>query len=103
VPTALMFGGHIVVPSLALIAALSTAAVYYVARVRSEPPAKPVAAFSPVGPEDRIEGLTAFANAQAKLKDMAPPIAVSPGSPEANDSKPVLDFARDEKTGPKPR
>ena len=93
---------HIVVPSLALIAALSTAAVYYV-RVRSEPQAKLVAAFAPVGPEDRIEGLTAFANAQAKLKDLASPIAVSPGSPETNDSKPVLDFARDERTGPKPR
>ena len=98
-----MSRNHIVVPSLALIAALSTAAVYYVVRVRSEPQAKLVAAFAPVGPEDRIEGLTAFANAQAKLKDMASPIAVSPRSPETNDSRPVLDFARDERTGPKPR
>ena len=89
---------QIVVPSLALVAAFGTALVY-VAHVRSEPPVKIAAAtvaIAPPGSGARIEGLAAFANAQARLIDVATPLAVSPGTDE---SEPVFDIARIERTG----
>jgi hypothetical protein len=94
---------QIVMPSLALVAAIGTALVY-VAHVRSEPSAKTKTAtvrlaIAPPESGARIEGLAAFANAQAKLDDVATPLAVSPGSPDSDESGPIFDIARIERTG----
>jgi hypothetical protein len=94
---------RIVVPSLALAAAFGTAVVY-VAHVRSEPPGKTIAAtvglaIAVPGSGARIKGFAAFANAQAKLIDVTNPLAALPAPPDNDQSEPVFDIARIERTG----
>jgi hypothetical protein len=94
---------RVVVPSLALVAAFGTAVVY-VAQVRSKPPVETIAAtvglaFAVPGSGARNKGFAAFANAQAKLIDVANPLAASPGPPDNDQSEPIFDIARIERTG----
>jgi hypothetical protein len=90
---------QIVVPSLALFAAVGTAIVY-VAHVRSEPLVETIAvtvalAIAPPGSGAR----NAFAITQEKLSAPATPLVVSPRSPDTDKSEPVFDIARIGRTG----
>jgi nucleoid-associated protein YgaU len=73
--------GRIVVPSLAFVAACGAALVFGTTHVRREPPV-----------ETRAATAQAEANAAAAL-------AVSPRSPDADESVPIFDIARIERTG----
>jgi nucleoid-associated protein YgaU len=83
-----------VVPSLALVAACGAALVVGVTHVRRQPPVEPRAAtaapaVSPPASGARDEGSAALATAQAE----------SPRSPDTDESVPVFDIARIERTG----
>ncbi len=82
------------VPSLALVAACGAALVVGITHVRREPPVEPRAAtaapaVSPAASGARDEGSAALATAQAE----------SPRSPDTDESVPVFDIARIERTG----
>jgi nucleoid-associated protein YgaU len=94
--------GRIVVPSLALVAVCGAALVFGTTHVRRQPPvetrtATPAPAVWPPASGDRDEGSAAPATAQAEANLAAP--AVSPRSPDADESVPVFDVARIERTG----
>ena len=96
--------GRIVVPSLALVAACGAALVVGVTHVRRQPPVEPRAAtaapaVSPPASGARDEGTAALATAQAEANAVAAPLAVSPRSPDTDESVPVFDIARIERTG----
>ncbi|MGO8910293.1 MAG: LysM peptidoglycan-binding domain-containing protein [Bradyrhizobium sp.] len=92
---------RIVVPSLVL--ACGAALVFGITHVRREPPVETRAAtaapaISPPASSAR-EGATALATAQAEANAVAAPLAVSPRSPDTDESVPVFDIARVERTG----
>jgi len=94
--------GRIVVPSLALVAVCGAALVFGTTHVRRQPPvetrtATPAPAVWPPASGARDEGSAAPATAQAEANLAAP--AVSPRSPDADESVPVFDVARIERTG----
>ncbi len=76
--------GQIVVPSLALVAACGAALVFGITHL---------------GPGSRDEGSAALATAQAEANAVAAAPAVSPRSPDTDESVPVFDIARIDRTG----
>jgi hypothetical protein len=94
---------RIVVPSLALVATCAVALVFGIRHVWREPPAETRAAIaatavSPAASSIRDEG-SAAATAQAEAKAVAAQLAVSPNLPVTDESDPVFDIARVERTG----
>ncbi|MEH2471100.1 nucleoid-associated protein YgaU [Nitrobacteraceae bacterium AZCC 2161] len=95
---------RIVVPSLALVGACAAALVFGITHVRREPPVETRAAIAaPVVSQPasgaRDEGSAALATAQAEANAVAAELAVSPRSPVTDESVPVFDIARIERTG----
>ena len=93
---------RIVVPYLALVAACGAALVFSITHVRREQavqtrPATAALTVSQSVTVARDEGSAALTTAQANAA--APTPAVSPRSPEADESVPVFDIARIERTG----
>jgi nucleoid-associated protein YgaU len=76
---------RIVVPSLALVGACAAALVFGVTHIRRAPPVETSAATA--------------APAQAEANAVAAELAVSPRTPTTDDSVPVFDIARIERTG----
>jgi nucleoid-associated protein YgaU len=96
--------GRIVVTYLALVAACGAALVFGITHVRREPPVETRAvtaapAILPPASGARDEGSAALTTAQAKANAVAAPLAISPRSPEADESVPVFDIVRIERTG----
>jgi nucleoid-associated protein YgaU len=96
--------GRIVLLSLALVATCGAALVFGIPHVRREPPVETRAAtaapaVSPPASGDREEGSAAFATAQAEANAIAAAPAVSPRSPDTDESVPVFDIVRIERTG----
>jgi nucleoid-associated protein YgaU len=96
--------GRIVVLSLALVATCGAALVFGIPHVRHEPPVETRAAtaaptVSPPASGARDEGPAAFATAQADANAVAAAPAVSPRSPDTDESVPVFDVVRIERTG----
>jgi len=93
--------GRIVVPYLALAAACGAALVFSITQVRREPAVqtRPETAALTASQSATVarEGSAALTTAQANAA--APTLAVSPRSPEADESVPVFDIARIERTG----
>jgi nucleoid-associated protein YgaU len=94
---------RIVVPSLALVAACGAALVFGITHVRREPPAETRAAtaataVSPPASGARDEGSAALAMAQAEANAVAAAPA-APRSPDTDESVPVFDIVRIERTG----
>jgi nucleoid-associated protein YgaU len=95
--------GRIVVPSLAFVATGAAALVFGTTHVGREPPAETkaliaAAAVSPAASSVRDEG-SAAATAQAEAKAVAAQLALSPNLPVTDESVPVFDIARVERTG----
>jgi nucleoid-associated protein YgaU len=96
--------GRLVVPSLALAAACGAALVFGITHVPREPPVETSAAtaapaVSPPASSARDDRIAALATAQAEADAVTSGIAVSPGSPDTDESVPVFDIARIERTG----
>jgi nucleoid-associated protein YgaU len=96
--------GRIVVPSLALVAACGAALVFGTTHVWRQPPVEIRAATAPpaVSPPASVardKGSAALATAQAEANAVAAAPAVSPRSPDTDQSVPVFDIARIERTG----
>jgi nucleoid-associated protein YgaU len=96
--------GRIVMPSVALVAACGAALVFGITPVRREPPVETSAAaaapkVSPLASSDRDESSAALATAQAEANAVAAELAVSRRSPVTDESVPVFDIARIERTG----
>ena len=96
--------GRVVVPSLGLVAACGAALVVGITHVRPDPPvetraATAVPAVSPPLSGARDEDPTALATAQAEANAVGAALAASPSSPETDESVPVFDIARIERTG----
>jgi len=95
---------RIVVPFVALVAACGAALVFGITHVRREPPVETRAATAapavsrPV-PGSRDEGSAALAAAQAEANAVAAAPAISLRSPDTDESVPVFDIARIERTG----
>ena len=95
---------RIAVPYLVLVAACSAAAVFGITHVLREPPletraATAAPAVSPPASGSRDEGSGALATAQAEANAAAAAPAVSPRLPDTDESVPVFDIARIERTG----
>ena len=95
---------QIVVLSMVLVAAFGTPIVYGVMRVGSfrsiETRAAPVTpAIAPPGSDAPNEGSAVFATAQAKANAVATALAVPPPRLDADQSVPVFDIVRVERTG----
>jgi hypothetical protein len=95
---------QIVVLSMVLVAAFGTPIVYGVMRVGSvrsiETRAAPVTpAIAPPGSDAPNEGSAVFATAQAKANAVATALAVPPPSLDTDESVPVFDIVRVERTG----
>ena len=95
-------------PSLALVAACGAALVFGITPVRREPPvvtsaATAAPATSPPASSARHEGSAALATAQAEANAVAAPLAVSPRSPDTDESVPVFDIVRIERTVSHPK
>src|SRR3984893_14640731 len=95
---------RIVVPSLALVAACGAALIFGITPIRREPPVETSAATA--GPTvsspasgARDETSAAPATAQADANAVAAELAVSPPPPVTDESVPVFDIARIERTG----
>jgi nucleoid-associated protein YgaU len=95
---------RIVVPSVALVAACGAVLVFGITPVRREPPleTRPAAAALAVSPPvssvlDEIS--TALAKTQPEANAVTAELAVSPPPPVADESVPVFDIARIERTG----
>jgi nucleoid-associated protein YgaU len=89
---------------LALVAACGAALVFGITHVQREPPLETKAAtaapaVSPPASGSRDEASGALATAQAEPNAVAATPAVSPRSPDADESVPVFDIARIERTG----
>ncbi len=96
--------GQIVVPSLALVAACGAALVFGITHLGREPPVETRAATAapadaPPASGSRDEGSAALATAQAEANAVAAAPAVSPRSPDTDESVPVFDIARIDRTG----
>jgi len=96
--------GRTAVPYLALVAACVAALVVGFMHLRREPPVETRAAtaapaVSPPASGSRDEGSAAPAAAQAEANAVAAELAVSPRSPVTDESVPVFDIARIERTG----
>jgi len=96
--------GRIVVPYLALVAACGAALAFGITHVRREPPVEtgPATAASTISQSASVardEGAAALITAQAEANAGAITLALSPRSPEADESVPVFDIARIERTG----
>ena len=97
--------GRIVVPSLALVAVCGAALAFGITHVWREPPLETKAttaapAVSPPASGTRDEGSAALATAQAEADAVvAAALAVSPRSPDTDESVPAFDIARIERTG----
>jgi len=96
--------GRVVVPSLGLVAACGAALVVGITHVQPEPPVETRAAtaapaVSPPASGARDANPAALATAQAEANAVGAALAVSPSSPETNESVPVFDIARIERTG----
>jgi nucleoid-associated protein YgaU len=96
--------GRIVVPSVALIAACGAALVFGIMHVRREPPVETSAATAaptvlPPASSARDESSATLATAQAEANAVAAELAVSRRSPVTDESVPVFDIARVERTG----
>jgi nucleoid-associated protein YgaU len=92
------------VPYLALVAACGAALVVGITHLRREPPvetrtATAAPAVSPPASGARHEGSAAFAMALAEANALAAGSAVSSRSPDTDESVPVFDIARIERTG----
>jgi nucleoid-associated protein YgaU len=95
---------RIVVPSLAIVAACVAALVFGITHVLHEPPVETSAAttaptVSPPASSVQGESSAALATAQAQANAVAAEPAVSPRSPVTDESVPVFDIARIERTG----
>src|SRR6266852_3730620 len=95
---------RIVVPSVALVAACGAALVFGITHIRRAPPVETSAAtaaptVSPPASSARDESSAALATAQDEANAVAAELAVSPRSPVTDDSVPVFDIARIERTG----
>jgi nucleoid-associated protein YgaU len=93
-----------VVPALALVAACGAALVFGITHVRREPPletrvATAAPAVSPPASGARDEGSVALATAQAEANAVAAGLTASPRLPDTDESVPVFDIARIERTG----
>ena len=87
-------------PSLALVAACGAALVFGIMHVQRQPPIETTAATAaPPVSGTRDEGSAALATAQAEANTLAAGLGVSPRSPNADESVPVFDIARIERTG----
>jgi hypothetical protein len=92
--------GRIVLPSLALVAASCAAVVFGIAHIPREPPVETRAAVAaPPASGARDEGSAALATAEAEANAVGAALAGSPGSAVADESVPVFDIARIERTG----
>jgi len=96
--------GRIVVLYLALVAACGAALVFGITHVRRElpvetGPATATATISQSASVARDEGSAALTTAQSEANAAAAALAVSPRSPEADESVPVFDIARIDRTG----
>jgi nucleoid-associated protein YgaU len=89
--------GRIAVPSLALVAAGGAALVFGITHLRREPPVETTAVT--VAPAASPSGPAALTTAQADASAATAELAVSPGPPETDESAPVFDIARIERTG----
>jgi hypothetical protein len=91
-----------VVPSLALVAACGAALVFGITHVRPPVETRTATAAPAVSPpassQDDI-GSAALATTQAEANAVAAALAVSPRSPDTDESVPVFDIARIERTG----
>src|SRR4030088_1102003 len=95
---------RIVVPFVALVAACGAALVFGITHIRRAPPVETSVAIaaptvSPSASSARDESSAALARAQAEANAVAAELAVSPRSPIMDDSVPVFDIARIERTG----
>ena len=89
---------------MALVAACGAALVFGITHVRREPPvetrtATAAPAVSPPASGARDESSAPLATAQAEANAVAAAPAVSPRSPDTDESVPVFDVARIERTG----
>jgi nucleoid-associated protein YgaU len=96
--------GRIVVPSVALIAACGAALVFGITHIQREPPVETSAAaaaptVSPPASSGRDESSATLTTAQAEANAVAAELAVSRRSPVTDESVPVFDIARVERTG----
>ena len=96
--------GRMVAPYLAAVAACSAALVFGTTDVLHEPPVETSATtaaptVSPSASSDRDESSAALATTQAEANAVASELDVSPRSPVDDDSVPVFDIARIERTG----
>src|SRR5438552_4021801 len=96
--------GRIVMPYLALVAACGAALAFGITHVLRQPPAQTGPAIAALTVSQsasvaRDEGSAALTTAQAEANAAAPTLAVSPRPPEADESVPVFDIARIERTG----
>jgi nucleoid-associated protein YgaU len=96
--------GRVVVPSLGLVAACGAALVVGITHVQRKPPVENRAvtaapAVSPPASGARDEDPAALATAQAEANAVGAALAVSPSSPEIDESVPAFDIARIERTG----
>jgi nucleoid-associated protein YgaU len=95
--------GRVVLPSLALVATCAAALVLWITHVQRGPRVETsdtttAAAVSPAASGVRLED-SAAAAAQAEANAAAAQLAVSPGSQVTEESMPVFDIARVERTG----
>jgi nucleoid-associated protein YgaU len=95
---------RIVVPSLALVAACGAALVFDITHLRRESPVETRAAtaapaVAPPASGARAEGSATIAMALGEANAVAAAPAVSPRSPDTDESVPVFDIARIERTG----
>src|SRR6266849_7944573 len=92
--------GRVVVPSLGLVAACGAALVIGITHVQPEPPVETRAATAaPAAWGARDENPAPLATAQAEANAVGAALAGSPSSPETDESVPVFDIARIERTG----
>src|SRR5712692_8103457 len=96
--------GRVVVPSLGLVAACGAILAVGITHVRREPPVETRAAtaapaVSPPASGARDEDPAALATAQAEANAVGAALAISPSSPETDESVPAFDIARIERTG----
>jgi LysM repeat protein len=96
--------GRILIPSLALVAACGAALVYGLPdEWREQPVESEVATAAPAtlppASSDRDETTAALATAQAEASTLAAELAAPPRSPDGDESAPVIDVARIDRTG----
>ncbi len=92
--------GRVVVPSLGLLAACGAVLVVGITHMRRGPPVETRAATaSPAVSGARDQSPAALATVQAEANAVGAALAVSPSSPETDESVPAFDIARIEQTG----